>query len=121
MPRTLWCYTFASLGLIGIPPMSGFVSKWYLAQGALSAQAGVFRYLGPAVLLVSALLTAGYLLPVTIDGFLPGKSWKGEKGKLEPPLGMLLPLGVLAALTILLGLFPNPLASYISELASTLL
>ncbi len=121
MPRTLWCYTFASLGLIGIPPMSGFVSKWYLAQGALSAQAGVFRYLGPAVLLVSALLTAGYLLPVTIDGFLPGKNWKKESEKLEAPPGMLFPLALLAVLTILLGLFPNPLASYIRDLAVTLL
>lgn len=72
MSVTLWCYTFASLALIGIPPMSGFTSKWYLAQGALTADVGAFRILGPAVLLVSALLTAGYLLPVTVKGFLPG-------------------------------------------------
>ena len=35
MPKTLWCCTFASLALIGIPPASGFISKWYLASGAL--------------------------------------------------------------------------------------
>ncbi len=83
MPVTLWCYTFASLALIGIPPTSGFISKWHLAQGALSADIGVFRYLGPVVLLVSALLTAGYLLPVTINGFLPGEDWKPD----EVPVG----------------------------------
>ena len=33
MPVTLWCYTFVSLALIGIPPASGFISKWYLARG----------------------------------------------------------------------------------------
>jgi len=58
---------------------------------------------------------------VTIDGFLPGKNWKKESEKLEAPPGMLFPLALLAVLTILLGLFPNPLASYIRDLAVTLL
>ena len=44
MPKTLLCYTFASLALIGIPPASGFISKWYLAQGALEANVGVFGW-----------------------------------------------------------------------------
>ncbi|MCC8067505.1 MAG: proton-conducting membrane transporter, partial [Clostridiales bacterium] len=73
MPKTLWCYTFASLALIGIPPTSGFISKWYLAQGALEADIGVFSWVGPAVLLLSALLTAGYLLPIVTNGFFPKK------------------------------------------------
>lgn len=121
MPGTLWCYTFASLGLIGIPPTSGFISKWYLAEGALAADVGVFRYLGPVVLLVSALLTAGYLLPVTMDGFLPGEDWQGEVKKKEPAPGMLISLAVLAGLTVLLGVLPNPLIGYVNEIASSLL
>ena len=52
---------------------------------------------------------------------MPGKNWKKESEKLEAPLGMLFPLALLAVLTILLGLFPNPLASYIRDLAVTLL
>ncbi len=121
MPGVLWCYTFASLGLIGIPPTSGFISKWHLAEGALSAEIGVFRYLGPAVLLVSALLTAGYLLPVTMNGFLPGEDWKGDTAKKEAPLGMLIPLAVLAGLTVLLGLLPNPLLGYVNGIAASLM
>lgn len=124
MPKTLWCYTFASLALIGIPPASGFVSKWYLAQGALGAEVGVFRWLGPAVLLISALLTAGYLLPITMKGFFPGKE-SGEGAVIsvirEPSAKMLVPLAVLAALTILLGIVPNPLIHYISQLVSGLM
>ena len=60
MPVVMWCFTLVSVGLVGIPPCLGFVSKWYLAQGALAMDgvAGFFRYLGPAVLLVSALLAA---------------------------------------------------------------
>ena len=72
MPVTIWCYTFAAAALIGIPPASGFISKWHLAIGALESGMPVFAWLGPVVLLVSALLTAGYLLPITVNGFLPG-------------------------------------------------
>ena len=74
MPVTMWCFTLVSITLIGIPPTSAFVSKWYLAVGALATEIPVVRWLGPAVLLVSALLTAGYLLTIAIQGFLPDKS-----------------------------------------------
>ena len=111
--------------MIGIPPTSGFISKWHLAEGALAAPVGVFRYLGPIVLLVSALLTAGYLLPVTVHGFLPGRDWQAlhsaQTAPEKEPVGMLVPLLILAALAVLLGLFPNPVISYVTDLAATLL
>ena len=69
MPFIMWCFTIASLGLIGIPPTGGFLSKWYLAEGALSSGICGFSWIGPVVLLISALLTAGYLLPVVIQAF----------------------------------------------------
>ncbi len=122
MPKTLWCYTFAALALIGIPPTSGFVSKWYLAQGALEAKVGVFGWLGPAVLLISALLTAGYLLPVTTNGFFPGnKVDAASLKKQEAPGGMLIPLAILAGLAVLFGLFPNPLIQFAGKIASAVL
>lgn len=121
MPVTIWCYTFASLALIGIPPASGFVSKWYLATGSLESGISVFSWLGPVVLLVSALLTAGYLLPITIRGFLPGREFNYENlKKAEPVKTMLVPLCILAGLAVLLGVFPNPLAAYITNMIGTL-
>lgn len=122
MPVILWSYTFASLALIGIPPASGFISKWYLAQGALGANVGFFGWFGPVVLLVSALLTAGYLLPITMKGFFPGKEWQdlGE-GKLSLKPAMVAPVVVLAALSVLLGVFPTPLIAYISRIAEVLM
>ena len=66
MPVVMWCFVFLSLALTGIPPASGFISKWYLALGALNSGTGIFSWLGPVVLLVSALLTAGYLFPIVI-------------------------------------------------------
>ena len=71
MPLLMWCYTIVSLGLIGIPPTGGFISKWYLAMGSLETGIPGFSWIGPVVLLVSALLTAGYLLSITIQGFFP--------------------------------------------------
>lgn len=136
MPVTLWCYTFASLALIGIPPTSGFISKWYLAQGALESDTGVFGMAGPVILLVSALLTAGYLLPITIRGFLPGREYladnqteekrgtgsKQEKiQKTETIDSMVLALLVLAILAVVLGILPNPLIQYAGKIAETVL
>lgn len=121
MPKTLWCYTFAALALIGIPPTGGFVSKWFLAKGSLEGNIGVFGWIGPIVLLVSALLTAGYLLPVTMQGFFPGKEEKIVLEKREPSLGMLVPLGILVGLAVLFGILPNTLVEFISSLASSLM
>ena len=120
MPVTMWCYTIFSLALVGIPPTGGFISKWYLAEGSLESGIGVFSWLGPVVLLVSALLTAGYLLPITMKGFFPGGENKAVSKK-EPSLFMLVPLIVLAALAVLLGMIPNPMIQYVSDIALTLL
>ena len=122
MPVTIWCYTFASAALIGIPPASGFISKWYLAAGALESGLEIFSWLGPVVLLTSALLTAGYLLPITVNGFLPGADFAYDKlEKKEPNLTMLLPLLILAALTVLLGIFPGLLTEFLSGITGAVL
>ncbi len=120
MPITLWAFTIASLALIGIPPASGFVSKWYLATGALDSGLPVFSWLAPVILLVSALLTAGYLLPITISGFFPGKDFKSPARTKEGGFVMWLPIAILAALTLLLGIFAGPLVSALSPLAVSL-
>ena len=108
MPFTIWCFTILSLGLIGIPPTGGFISKWYLATGALFSNIPVFSWLGPVILLLSALLTAGYLLPISINGLLPGEDFDDESVKKnEPNLIMVLPILVLTILTVILGVFPQ--------------
>ncbi len=162
MPRMLWCYTFASLALVGIPPTCGFISKWYLAEGALNADIGVFSWIGPAMLLLSALLTAGYLLTIVTNGFFPkkkeaaieektaaGELTENENEPAKPAeaaraaevaegsaseaaeelpaesskktdisMGMFIPMVILAALTVLLGMFPGTLVSFVSGIAA---
>ena len=122
MPKTLWCYTFAALALIGIPPTSGFISKWYLAQGAFEGNIGILGWGGIVVLLVSALLTAGYLLPVTTKGFFTDKKIEElENMKGEPPVAMLVPLALLAFVAVLLGVLPNGLIDFAAQIAATAL
>ena len=74
MPVTLSCFTAAALSLVGIPPMGGFTAKWMIAAGAIGNKGIVLTILPPVILLISAILTAGYLLPVTVDGFFPEKA-----------------------------------------------
>ena len=108
MPVTVWSFALCSLALVGIPPASGFVSKWLLATGALDAGVGVWGYLGPVILLVSALLTAGYLFPVVSRGFFPGEGYESGITCREAPGLMIVPVVLLAVLAILLGIFHTP-------------
>ena len=122
MPITVWCWTIASLGLIGIPPTGGFVSKWQLATGSLASGMGAFSVIGPIVLIISALLTAAYLLSVTINGFFPGSDF--DYASLENREGgrlMTVPMIVLAAGVVLVGILAQPLMNVIATAASAVL
>ena len=105
---SMWCFTLASLSLVGIPPTGGFWSKWLLAQGALQAQAGGFTYGGIAILMVSALLTAGYLLPIVTNAFFPGQEFdRSNVVKQQDTWLMWITLTMLTASVVVLGMFPG--------------
>jgi len=74
MPATTLAFTIGALGMIGIPPIAGFVSKWYLAMGAV--EAGIAAWVLP-VLIASSLLNAAYFLPVLYRAWfkLPPARW----------------------------------------------
>ena len=112
MPKTLGCFTIASLGLIGIPPLLGFVSKWYLASGSLSSLDNVFSWLGPVILLASALLTAGYLFSITVSAFFV----KEEHHAKEAGMLMIVPMALCCVLIFVCGLFPQPLLDFITTI-----
>ena len=119
MPVTMWCFTVASLSLIGIPPLGGFVAKWYLAIGSLAGGAAI-GVVGVSVLMVSALLTAFYLLPIVADAFFPGRDY--EPGpRCEVGRNMCVPVIVLAALTALVGMFPGILLNLFASVSGSLM
>jgi multicomponent Na+:H+ antiporter subunit D len=118
MPITMWCFTLASIALIGIPPTSGFVSKWFLAMGAMQGNVGIFSYLGPAVLLVSALLTAGYLMTVVATAFFPGEDYPYDTAKsTEANCYMTVPMVILTVFAVTLGMFTQPLIQFFQSIA----
>lgn len=119
MPVTMWCFAIAALSLIGIPPAGGFVAKWYLAIGALQS-GSVLQLVGVIVLMVSALLTAFYLLPIVAKAFFPGKDYPVEE-PCEVETKMLVPVIVFSALVILLGIVPGGLNQYFAALAGMLM
>ena len=122
MPIVMWCFTLASLSLIGIPPASGFFSKWFLATGAITPEFGALGYVGAATLMVSALLTAGYLLPIVKDAFFPGKDFDYPRlKKKEPSPLMTVPLIILSVAVIGLGMFPNGLVLAINNICGAIL
>ena len=122
MPCVMWCFLLASLSLIGIPPLAGFVSKWYLAVGSLETGITAASWLGPVILLISALLTAGYLLPICIQGFLPGKDYDyAVLEKKEPGYKMLIPLVIMTVFTVILGIWPAGLLNIFADIASAVL
>jgi len=103
MPWTMAAFTLATLSLVGIPPASGFISKWYLAVG--SVERGSMWTL--AVLLISSLLSAAYLIPIVYRAYFEEPPDAAEHSVVEVPW-MVVPLVLTALVSVLLGLYPNP-------------
>ena len=103
MPWTMAAFALASLSLVGIPPASGFVSKWYLAVGSL--ERGSPWLLG--VLLTSSLLNAAYLGPVVYKAYFEESPDLGHDQVREVPW-MVIPLVLTALASLLLGVYPDP-------------
>jgi len=105
MPWTMAAFSLASVSLIGLPPTSGFVSKWYLAIGSL--QRGSPWLLG--VLLTSSFLTAAYLGPVVYKAYFERAPDDGHGHPVHEVPWMVVPLVVTAAGSLLLGIYPAPI------------
>jgi multicomponent Na+:H+ antiporter subunit D len=105
MPWTTLAFTIGALGMIGIPPIAGFVSKWYLGLGAVEAGAA----LGAAGAGRQHLLNAGYFLPILYRAwFLPSRGdWPAERRypRAETSLALLAPPVITGLLALGVGLF----------------
>jgi multicomponent Na+:H+ antiporter subunit D len=107
MPGTTLAFTMGALGMIGVPPVAGFITKWYLGLGALDA--GVGQWILP-VLLLSSLLNAAYFLPILYRAWFKESQgpWPDEMipaGTLETHGSLLWPPVITAILAIAVGLF----------------
>jgi multicomponent Na+:H+ antiporter subunit D len=122
LPLTMAAFTIAAVGMVGIPPTAGFVTKWYLGTGATAAgQSWVL-----AVLVVSSLLNAAYFLPPVASAWFrpPDGAWAQEPvhtGRFEIDGWLLLPPLATGASVLVLGLLagaplsPLSWAAFIAE------
>jgi multicomponent Na+:H+ antiporter subunit D len=102
MPWTSLCFSIGAMGMIGIPPIAGFVSKWYLGIGAL--QSGQSWVIG--VLAGSSLLNAAYFLPLLYRmWFKTASEQMRDEAPREYPLGLIAPPVITAFAALAVGLF----------------
>ncbi|MDH7594256.1 MAG: monovalent cation/H+ antiporter subunit D family protein [Methanomicrobiales archaeon] len=117
MPWTSAALVIGALSMIGIPPTVGFMSKWYLALGAIEAGQWVFL----AVILASSLLSAVYFWRLLEYVYFREGEGGVEGGTGDVPLPMLIPMLVLAAACLLFGIFVSIPLSLIDPVAESLL
>jgi len=121
MPWTMAAFFVASLSMIGVPPVAGFTSKWFLALGSIEAHQIPILI----VLLVSTVLNAAYFLPITYKAFFekaeaaavhhsnPGHDDHHDEAR-EIPF-VVVPLVITAVISVLIGIFPDYFLSLAKE------
>ena len=121
MPCIFGIFTVSALALMGVPGLAGFISKWNLASAAVESGNPV-AYFGIACLLISALLTAIYMLTIVVRAFFPGKDFDDSSIKefKDPNWKMLLPLFVFVFFIIAFGLYSQPLMDFFRDVAAGL-
>ncbi len=119
MPKVFGIFTVSALALMGVPGLCGFVSKWNLAKAAVDSE-NVLAYVGVAALLVSALLTAIYMLTIVVRAYFPGKDFDyGTIAEVKDPGWMMLvPLGVFVVFMFAFGLYSGPVIHLMEGIAA---
>ena len=118
MPKVFALFTISSFALMGVPGLSGFMSKWNLVRAAV-AENTAWGYVGVVALLVSALLTGIYMMTVVVRAFIPGKDfdYSNIEKVTDPSWVMLVPLTFFAIGCIVIGLYSGPLLKFFNMIA----
>lgn len=113
MPWTMTAFAIGSLAMIGLPPTSGFLGKWFMLTGAMKTE----QWLPVTVIILSTMLNAAYFLPIVVRAFFVDAPPQArahavgadavDENHGEAPFPIVFALTVTAALTVLLFLFPS--------------
>jgi multicomponent Na+:H+ antiporter subunit D len=114
MPLTMGAFTIAAFGMIGLPPVAGFISKWYLGLGAIETGS----YWVVLVLLTSSALNAAYFLPIVYRAWFFEPAYEVSRlrrsGRLETQALLLIPVVVTGLLSLAAGVFAAAAGSPLS-------
>ena len=104
MPITMLAFTIAAFGMCSIPPLAGFISKWYFCLGTVQADRLAFLIIA----ITASILDLVYFFPVVRTAFFerrPGAEVRETKRPLY--LFMVIPLAITGIFSVLFCLFPN--------------
>lgn len=121
MPKVFICFTVSGLALMGVPGLCGFISKWNLAKAAVESE-NPLAYVGIAALLVSAILTALYMLTISVRALFPGKDFDYSTitDVEDPNWMMILPLVLFVIAMVVFGLHSEPIVAALESVAAAL-
>ncbi|MBQ7738130.1 MAG: oxidoreductase [Desulfovibrionaceae bacterium] len=102
MPFTLAMFAIAGLSVVGVPPTSGFSSKWLIYHALMQAGQPFLALLS----LVGSVLTLAYIAKFMHAAFL-GQPAQDLDHVHEAPLVMRVPMGILGVGCLVTGIFPG--------------
>ena len=112
MPVTMTAFTIGAIGMCGVPPVAGFISKWFLCLGTIQAGSLIFL----AVILTSSILDVVYFFPVVKTAFFEKPAKEAADGVIDLTnqekgrpliLFMVIPLAITAGFSIFFFFFPG--------------
>lgn len=118
MPKVFTIFTVSAMALMGVPGLCGFISKWKLVEAAVDSR-NPLAYVGIAALLVSALLTAIYMMTISVRAFFPGRDfdYATVKDAEDPGWMMILPLVLFVIAMFYFGLHSGPVVRALESVA----
>lgn len=135
MPKTFAVFTVSGLALMGVPGLAGFVGKWNLVKAALDSTHPL-AVVGVIALMISALLTAIYMLTISVRAFVQPEKASAKSAEQPKPVDcgnvpmeeevkdpgwmMLLPLVLFVTAMFVIGLHPQPLINVFTQIASAI-
>jgi len=119
LPIVFGIFTVSALALMGVPGLAGFISKWYLCKAAVES-GNILAYVGIGGLLISALLTAIYMLTIVVRAYFPGEDFDYNtlEGYMDPNYKMIVPLVIFTIMTVVFGVYCGPFVNFFSQVAS---
>jgi multicomponent Na+:H+ antiporter subunit D len=120
MPKVFGAFTVSAFALMGVPGLCGFVSKWNLAKAAFDS-GNHLAYVGVGALLVSALLTAIYMLTIVVRAYFPGRDFDYSELRddiHDPDWRMLVPLGLFVVGMVVLGVHSGALVEFFASVGN---
>jgi proton-translocating NADH-quinone oxidoreductase chain M len=117
MPYTAVIAMIGALTIMGIPPTSGFMAEWILFSGVLQsgvANSDTLRIVAFGLGILATVLTAAYILWMYKRIFF-GKIPEQYTNIKDPNRYVIVTMAALAAITLILGVYPNPLLNPVGD------